>query len=159
MKGETSIRFSVLDRLIGAARRGSPKDDVDQYMDCVLRDLEDLFNTRRTSDSDDIDDEYLENSIYAFGIPDFATLNAASADSEAYLRSLVEEAIKRFEPRLSNVDVEVLGEIRAYLPREVKLLIRGHLTIEEDRHPVIFDTVLDVVNGELQVLPHGSANG
>lgn len=48
-----------------------------------------------------------DGSVLEYGVPDFSSLSAQSADDMTHLQSALRIAIERYEPRLANVTVEL----------------------------------------------------
>ena len=89
------------------------------------------------------------NSVAAFGLPDFTTLSIDSADDQKFIKREIEEAVRRFEQRLEGVVVS----IEPVLPTErvLRFRIDARLKIDPAPEPITFDTVLQLGSGEYQV--------
>ncbi len=99
---------SILDRLIDPEAEGTSWRrgyTVEQMIDSVRRDLEDLLNSHQTVDHLPDDLAEVRNSIVAFGLPDLVSTQSTKALAQARVCSAIEEAITRFEPRLTSVRV------------------------------------------------------
>src|SRR4051794_16562046 len=113
------LLVSVLDRLIdqkpvivAGAQVGHPNNQLSRLKEDVKRDLEWLLNTRQ-SDTERPDDlHHLDQSLLAYGVPDFTTFCLSNGHDRDRLRRSMEIAIGRFEPRLTGV-VVTLSESRA----------------------------------------------
>lgn len=153
---ERTVRSSFLDRLIDyEPRRSSDRtlsweESVRQFKVSVLRDLEWLLNTRRSVEPGRELTPEVTNSIYNYGLPDIGSMGAASSETRKRLVRGVEELIRMFEPRLSNVRASLKEEAGGGTP-ELHILI--HATLEMDPSPeqVAFDTVIDVSTGRFSV--------
>jgi type VI secretion system lysozyme-like protein len=105
---------SVLDRLIDQEpdRKSEPPKSRSQVLRelklSVRRDLENLLNTRWRCVAWPPDLKQLELSLVNYGIPDFTGANMGAASDRESLRRIVEEVIRRFEPRFKTVRVEIL---------------------------------------------------
>jgi type VI secretion system protein ImpF len=110
---EQDFAPSIWDRLMAASETPSHANantrmPLDQYKASILRDLEDLLNTRVG-----IPGEWFagfpacRKSILNFGLTDFADLCLTSDDDRKTICRSLREAIHRFEPRLTNVKAEV----------------------------------------------------
>src|SRR5262245_14948088 len=108
------ILLSVLDRLISGNQLelDNRAESVRKHKDAVRRDLEWLLNTRQNADVDPSSRSEVNKSVYAYGLPDFSALSLSSGQDQLKLLKSVQEAIKVFEPRLSNVQVIPLTEER-----------------------------------------------
>ncbi|MGD8360020.1 MAG: type VI secretion system baseplate subunit TssE [Gemmatimonadota bacterium] len=169
---EDLVRQSVLDRLMGTdliraggGDKGRParswEESVKLLERNVLRDLEQLLNTRQVSEPAEAPFDHLADSLYNYGLLDFASLSADAAGTADQIRRLIQEAIERFEPRLT--DVEVVdpdeGEQRpkeATLRRRVRFRVEATLRTDPDPERVEFDTVLETTSKrfEVSVEPH-----
>ncbi len=155
---EPTVRASVLDRLIDhdprTTREPEPTraESVARYRAAVLRDLEWLLNTRRTIRVAERTHPEVRASVYHYGVPDVTSLSADSTDSRQYLLRQVDEAIRLFEPRLTDVQVE-LGEDEdgASKRRAVRLRIEATLLMDPDPERIVFDTVLETSSGAFSV--------
>jgi type VI secretion system protein ImpF len=146
----------VLDRLIDDEPRLaedpaiSLNESIRRYKVSVLRDLEWLLNTRRTPVPVPEIHAEVANSAFVFGIPDITSL---SGDSEAGRKQVlrdIEEAIRIFEPRLTGVRVSHVEDVEG-ARRQVRFAIEGVLRMEPNPERVVFDSMLDLANGEIAV--------
>lgn len=149
-----TVRLSVLDRLLGdddAGGAGTPwARSVARYRASVLRDLEWLLNTRQSADPAPPSHPGVQASVHQFGLPDLSSMAAGSHEVRRQLQRQVEEAIQRFEPRLSRVRV-VSAEDASGGGRELRFVVEGLLQMEPEPERVAFDTVLEVSSGTFQV--------
>ncbi len=156
---EPSIKHSVLDRLVGADRRwdGNRPSTWVQNLELVkrslLRDLQWILNSRQTSEPVEEPYDLLRDSAFNFGLPDITSLPSDSSETPARLRRYIEEAIERFEPRLTGVRVTVQEKADSK-DRRVQFLIEADLKLEPDPERVEFDTVLEVSSGKFAVTSH-----
>ncbi len=154
--GEQTARPSVLDRLIdydpnlGEDPSITLAESVRRYKASVLRDLEWLLNTRRTITR--VPDTWSEvkQSAFVFGLPDVTSMSGDSNVSRRQLLRDIEEAIRIFEPRLSGVRVSHVEE-KEGAQRRVRFAIEGLLKMEPNPERVLFDTVLDLASGQIDV--------
>jgi type VI secretion system protein ImpF len=146
---------SVLDRLIdhepGVSREPVQNRlaDYRQLMAAVRRDLENLLNTKNFVSSLAEDYRELQNSLFTYGLPDFTSQSLRSSSVRARIRRDVETAIRRFEPRLSNV--LVVSEKGTKEERSLGFRITGLLMVDPMPEPVTFDTSFDINRGEYTV--------
>src|SRR4051812_27907091 len=138
---------SVLDRLIDHEPRISTEPPVGrsrvlaQFKDAVKRDLEWLLNSKQ-SPGPPPRLPHLEASLLTFGLPDFTARGLASPRDQERLRTAIEDAIRRFEPRLTAVVVTTVGGRE--LDRTIRFRIDAMLRVEPDPEPVTFDSVLEL---------------
>lgn len=152
---EIRINPSVLDRLLddrpdlSREPAASRQTSLRLLKQAVKRDLEWLLNTRR--DPGAAPEELVEvgRSLAAFGLPDFTTTNVKNPADRDALRQAVEDAVRVFEPRLQDVEValETVGDV----DRSMRFRIEARLRVEPAPEPVVFDTMLQLTNGEFVV--------
>jgi type VI secretion system protein ImpF len=140
-------QLSVLDRLLDERpdetreRPLTPAQTMTRLREAVRRDLEALLNTReRCRGWPDILEE-IDDSVVAYGLPDFSVLSLQGRWREN-LRRRVLETIRRFEPRLSQIDVrfEEQGE---GLERVARFRIEALMHADPAPEPVAFNTQID----------------
>jgi type VI secretion system protein ImpF len=147
---------SVLDRLLDDEpenARESPKSRhqvLRELKQSVRRDLENLLNTRWRCVRFPPDLDHLEESLVNYGIPDFTGANFGSAESREQLRQIVEQVIRRFEPRFKTVRVQLLPNADR-TDRRLRLRIDALLYAEPAPEPVVFDSQLEPVSGDFDV--------
>ena len=115
----------------------------------VVRDLENLLNSRRSIAALPAEFRELQNSVATYGLKDFTALSADSTTVQNAILKDVEKAIARFEPRLKNV--KVMLETGDQKERKLSFHISGMLVVDPIREPVAFDTFFDPVRKEYVV--------
>jgi len=154
---DSDIRItpSIVDRLldyepnVSSEAAKSRSQGLNELKKSIRRDLEWLLNTRHTADKVPEDLEQVNKSIAIYGLPDFTGKSSKSIDDRKDLIRSIENALRIFEPRFMNLKV-VLEESNS-LERGVKFRIQATLRIEPTPEPVVFDTVLQMGNGEFKV--------
>ncbi len=152
MKSGQNIRASILDRLVdmepGVSREPLQQRlfDITRIKVMVVRDLENLLNTRRQILPVPASYKEINNSVFMYGIGDFTAENPRSRSVKRRLRQDIEKTISRFEPRLKNVTVRLEEDIEA--GRNIRFRISGTLVVESETEPVSFDTYFDTNRGE-----------
>lgn len=147
-----NLRASILDRLIDHEpaifheRVQYCLVSIGQIMDSVIRDLENLLNTRRQILILPVEYSQVNDSLFVYGLQDFTSKNPGSPFVKQRLRQDIEKTISRFEPRLKNVSVHL--ETTAQNKRNLRFRIKGLLVVEPVAEPVTFDTYFDVNKGE-----------
>jgi type VI secretion system protein ImpF len=127
---------SVLDRLLGDCGVWT----IDSAKAAVKRDLEWLLNSRRMVSKHPSSREPLGQSLVTYGLPDLASFCPGTTADQEPLRLAIQEAIKRFEPRLARVRVRLEPGLTA--DRSVRFRIDALLRVEPEPEPVAFDSVL-----------------
>ena len=152
---EVRVTNSVLDRLldyepeISREALASRSKSLRELKQSVRRDLEWLLNTRQIAGGVPADLKETNNSVAAFGLPDFTHLSIDSGGDQKLIKREVEEAVRRFEPRLENVVVSI--ETTRSTERMLHFRIDAHLRIDPAPEPITFDTMLQLGNGEYVV--------
>jgi type VI secretion system protein ImpF len=149
-----NAQASILDRLLdqdpgGTSEPVQKRLSVREIKNAVIRDLENLLNTRRQILVPSPEYHEVHNSLYMYGLQDFTMKNPASTMVKQKLRQVIERTISRFEPRLKNVTVQI--EASGQNERDLRFRITAILVIEPITEPVIFDTYFDVSRGEYKI--------
>lgn len=154
---EPTAKPSLLDRLVDLAPR-EPADraltrdeSVRAYRNSVLRDLEWLLNTRRTTV--DVPDAFpnVQRSTFFYGLPDISSMSADSREVRQGLIRGIERTIQHFEPRLSDVRVSLMPDQDR--DQQIRFVIEGILDVDPDPEPVVFDSIIDISSGDISVRP------
>ena len=147
---------SVLDRLLDdhpERRQELPKARHQVLRDLkqsVRRDLENLLNTRWRCVSWPPNLDELDVSLVNYGIPDFTGVNMASPGERERLRHLIEQIVRKFEPRFKTVKVQMLAN-RDEADRTMRFRIDAMLYAEPAPEPVIFDSELEPLSSNFSV--------
>jgi type VI secretion system protein ImpF len=153
--GNQRLLASVFDRLIEIKpnEEATPQNpqslSLSELQSNVFRDLQAMLNSRQGLAEPLEEGAELRQSVIAFGLPDISNVNPDSLEQQATIRSAVEESIRLFEPRLSNVTVTTEGASQS--DRSLRLKVRANLKIEPNPVPVEFDTVIESGTGEWKV--------
>lgn len=155
MKEGQQLTASLLDRLIDLEPR-VPNEPVQyrlqrigQIKASVIRDLENLLNTRKNILQPPSAYREVNTSLFVYGLSDFSAENPKSPAIRQKLRLELEKTIARFEPRLRNpaVRVETQGEDK----RRLRFRISATLVVDPVSEPVSFDTYFDVNRSEYRI--------
>lgn len=98
----------LFDRLASAPSehaRAAHLETMESLQDSIGRELRRLFNTRSPLSAA----EYAQGNgtVLEYGIPDFSALSAQNAADLQQLSATLRQAVQRYEPRLSDVTVQV----------------------------------------------------
>ena len=151
-ENQQNIQASILDRLIdlepGVSREPvqSRLLTIGRAKASVVRDLENLLNTKRSVLAPPAAYREVNNSVFVYGLQDFTSQNPRSPMVRQQLRQQIEKIISRFEPRLKNVKVNL--EMAAQNERNLRFRITALLVADPVTEPVTFDTYFDVSRGE-----------
>lgn len=146
------LQLSVFDRLMSdlySGAIGEAADDVQVVRRAVLRDVENLLNTRRCIIEPPESYRYVKNSLYTYGIEDFVAKNPKSPQVRQALRRTIQETVTRFEPRLQDVSVDFKPEDGN--SQTLCFSVRATLHAEPVREPIYFDTWFSASRGEYKI--------
>jgi type VI secretion system protein ImpF len=152
---EGPVTLSVLDRLIDQEpeRKQEPPlsraQSLRELRAALRRDLEWLFNSRRTIQDPPESMREVERSVYNYGIPDTTILYLRSVKDQEFLAKAIKTAISFFEPRLLAVKVTI--EPSTEEVHGIHFSIEGLLRMDPAPEPVFFDTLLEPSKGEYKV--------
>jgi type VI secretion system protein ImpF len=155
MNEQLNLTASVLDRLLDSdplENPGSGQHPVitkRQIMDSVIRDVENLLNTRCSPVELTGQQKHLENSLVKYGLQDFTAENPKSGIARQKLCNEIQKTLSFFEPRLKQVMVRV--EKSSHTDRQVVFRISGVLIVKPLSEQVSFDTYLDLNRGHYNV--------
>jgi type VI secretion system protein ImpF len=121
----------------------------------VRRDIEALLNARRRWRSWPEGYDELALSPVGYGITDFAAGVFNDPAQRDRLRAQIEETIRRFEPRLTQVHVVLIDSDNTLDPT-LRLRIEALLRTEPAPEPITFDTLVDPATAEVQVKPNSA---
>jgi type VI secretion system protein ImpF len=155
-----AVTLSVLDRLIDDdllldEKQLTRSESVRKLRDAVRRDLEWLLNSRQPVDPAP-EGSQLEDSVFMYGLPDFSAMTVKSSVDRQRLCKSIQAAVCRFEPRLSNIRVNLVASNEDLMPR-LRFVIEGQLRLDPNPEQVSFDTVLELSSGEYKVRGEASA--
>ena len=146
---------SILDRLIDPESAGTAimtGYSAQKMFDAVLRDLEDLLNTRRTEGVIPKEFDEVQTSIVGYGLPDISSVHATDSGSRQTIAKAIERVIRQYEPRLQAIHVELLNPEDDPIRQSVKFRVDAQLSV--DPFPdIAFDTVLEMGTGQYKVAP------
>lgn len=151
---EPTVRLSVLDRLLddGSLEAGTSTwlGSVEALKASLVRDLEWLLNSRRIVEPAPAEYPEVRNSVYHYGIPDISSRSADSLTEQQGLSRDIEECVRIFEPRLTDVRVVVRPSTEKGA-RLARFVIEAMLRMEPNPERVVFDTVLETPTGKFSV--------
>jgi len=147
-----NLQASLLDRLIDLEPTVSHESvqhrllSVGQAKAAVIRDLENILNTKRSILLPPSAYEEVSRSLFVYGLSDFTSENPRNPSVRQQLRMDIEKTISLFEPRLRRVTVRL--ETPTGNERSLRFRITGLLVVEPVSEPVTFDTYFDANRGE-----------
>ena len=153
---ERTVQPSLLDRLTDLEPK-MPSDSLQTreqseraFRAAVQRDVEALLNTRRTIEPAPDECPQVHASVYEYGLLDTTTIAVSTSDGRDALVAALEDAVSRFEPRLVDARVRLVDGGTMALP-ELHFQIEATLMMDPSPEQVMFDTVLEISNGEYDV--------
>ena len=152
---EGLTRLSLLDRLLDddpSVSEEVPLNKVQRArkaQEAIRRDLQDLLNTRYRCLAWPPQLDQLEGSLVNYGIPDFTAAGLDVASDEETMLSAVEDSIKTYEPRLTDVRVTSAGG--GHYDRILRFRIQATLLLENERLPLDYKTRMESSTGKFEV--------
>lgn len=146
------IQLSVFNRLCRADEPGmigGQMNDIDIVRRSVLRDVENLLNTRRKVVIPTAGYHHLKNSIYLYGLKDFVAQNPKNPQVRKALKQNIEQTIAKFEPRLLNLSVDLNQDMGN--EHHICFSVRAMLYADPVQEPIYFDTWFSVNRGEYRI--------
>lgn len=146
------IQLSVFDRLESMTEPGvlgGRASDIQIVRSSVLRDVENLLNTRRSIIDPPENFQYLNESMFVYGLEDFVAQNPKNPDVRKALKKSIQATIRKFEPRLKNVSVEFNEEEGN--DQNLCFTVMATLYADPIHEPIFFDTWFSVNRGEYKI--------
>lgn len=157
---DRAVQQSLLDRLTDELPRESSDRTTNRdssarsFRASVQRDVEWLLNTRRTVVQTTDDHPQVAQSVHQFGLPDVTGFYLSAVSSRERLSEAILDTIRRFEPRLANVQVKLNDLNDGHVP-QVRFSISATLLMDPSPEQILFDTVLQVATGVYEVGEEG----
>jgi type VI secretion system protein ImpF len=149
-----NLQTSILDKLIDNEPQNSSESVASRMVSLrdieasVIRDIENLLNTRRTIHIPSAILNEVNKSLYMYGLRDFTAENPSSSLVVQKLRREISQTLALFEPRLKGVVVHIKKSGNG---RDLHFRIAGTLVINPISEPVIFDIHLDPNRGDYRI--------
>jgi len=121
--------------------------DRDGLRESVRRELARLLNTRCPTPTHLIGGQ--DRSVVNYGIPDFSSMSPTNTEDQKRLATIISQTITAFEPRLTQVKVNV----ERYMESEHALFVRidAMLIVRSITEPVSFKVYLHTSSGALTI--------
>lgn len=143
---------SIVDRLIDPESGGTAWGQgysLQQMIEVVRRDLEELLNTRQSSQGIPKLYAAVHDSIVGYGLPDMAHVNASTAGDRGDIGRIIETIVARHEPRLRDVRAS-LSQGSGTNDKAVVFQIEARLNVDPSPE-VGFETVLELMTGHTTI--------
>jgi type VI secretion system lysozyme-like protein len=116
-----------------------------ELIDSIQIEVSRILNTRLTAKNKDYD-ELTQDPLnfglpFLFGFPDFQSFDGTNTVQWKRIAFICQQAISKFEPRLSDVKVKVNSFNK--LTQALEIYITGHIILEKLRETVHFPVILD----------------
>lgn len=121
----------------------------------VRRDLEILLNTRPCHLAIPAGLDELHSSLIGYGLPELPTQQMGSPSQQETFRQRLEAIIRRFEPRLRELSVEIVEPEQALADRTLRFRIQAVLHVAASTEIVVYDTFVDPVAAAI-AFAHGA---
>jgi type VI secretion system protein ImpF len=118
-----------------------------ELIQSIQREVERILNTRRAGKKSQAEDlltnDDVNNSLpEMFGLPDFSQYDATNSGDWIPICRVCERTIQKFEPRLTNVQVSIVGFNS--LKQSLSINIQADLSLKEFQGEVTFPAVLSM---------------
>lgn len=155
---ESELTLPILDSLIDTKEQHSSQSygfKLRQIKESLRRDLINLFNCRESPCTPARHHIHLQSSLLNYGLPDLMSINLNSKAESAALCQAIEDAVTRFEPRISSVKVTVKG-LPDPLEPEFYFRIEVVLNVAIAEELIVFDSALNPITSDVNVTeaPH-----
>jgi len=150
------LRATILDRLIDESpdqNRDSEKQGhqlMDEIRSGVRRDLEQLLNTRYRAISPPPHCHELDKSLVNYGLPDLNTFNFVSGSSREQFCAMVEDHIKKFEPRFKSVNVSI-PDGESLMGDSLNFRIEAIMYADPAPEEIVFDSSLEPITNIVRI--------
>ncbi|WP_419897442.1 type VI secretion system baseplate subunit TssE [Roseomonas sp. USHLN139] len=153
------IHLPLLDRLLDADP-AAPADPtptqpmaIEAMRQAVRRDVEALLNARRRRRPLPAGLTELAVSPLGYGVPDPTAGSFTTEEARLALAREVEVSLRRFEPRLAGVTVQIDDRQRDQLDRVLRLRVEAVLRTDPAPEQIAFETVLRPATLDVTVRP------
>jgi type VI secretion system protein ImpF len=148
--------LSVLDRLIDEEPGGPPEPPMAHSQAvrilraAISRDIELLLNARLRPVAPAPEYEELAVSLLNYGLPDLNSVQFGSLDGRRQMRTIIEQTLRRFEPRLRRPEVTILDNTDP-LDRTLRFRIEGFLDAQPAPITAIFDSRFEPLTRTVEI--------
>ncbi|KLV03737.1 lysozyme [Photobacterium aquae] len=148
MKASQALVPSLLDRLLDDAPENMANTNRPftwrDMRHSVRRDLENLLNAKVHWHVWSKYYPELNCSLFSYGLPDFSAMPLSSLDGRQALCHIIEDTIRKFEPRFADVAVTVVGDDEP-VDRILRLRIHALFHATPEAEEVTFDSEIEPI--------------
>ena len=150
------LRASILDRLIDERPDQEKESEkqrhqlMNEIRDGVRRDLEQLLNTRFRAMSPPQHCHELDKSLVNYGLRDLNTFNFVSGSSREQFCTIVEDHIKKFEPRFKSVNVSIPDD-ESLMGDSLNFRIEAIMYADPAPEEIVFDSSLEPITNIVHI--------
>jgi type VI secretion system protein ImpF len=138
--------MSVLDRLLEDGNEGPRARlagaSLARVRAAVRRDLENLLNSKRPWPVWPTEWSELDRSLASYGVPDYSGMVFGGERAQHDLRGQLSQIIERFEPRLQQVEIELLSK-RGDISRRLRFKVKAVLRMEPYAERVTYESEVE----------------
>ena len=151
-KAEVLIAQSLIDRLTMRAEQWpeTRAASISLYRKSLKRDIEWLLNTRQPVIQELDSYPATAASILNFGLPDIRSFDGSKGKENNALTNALEKCLRTFEPRIHQP--RVFLDRTDLQSRSLRFQIEGRIIYEDMNEEIKFDTVLELISGEYEVM-------
>ncbi|MDG3005787.1 type VI secretion system baseplate subunit TssE [Paludisphaera mucosa] len=144
-------RLTNPDLLVGESSDATATSRLDRLRREVLAHVEWILNARCCVGAAIEGSEILRSSLVGYGLPDISGLRTGDPRDRGQLERMIEDVIRRFEPRLKDVRVEFNAAARDAASTTLNYRVSAVIKVKPIAQPILFDTVLELGGRAFQV--------
>lgn len=133
----------------------SGKVSTTKYISLVQHDLMTLLNYKRTFNHSANQLLHLQDSLFYYGLPDISHYNPLSEVDRCQVKSLLQDAITKFEKRLDHVRVSETSDVTENINTHMYFQISANLLIphQAEMVAVLFDSSIQMATETVVISP------
>ena len=142
-----AVLGAALENVLGGARPFDPAQIVDlAAVEQAAEVPAQALDPRRIAEPAPARYPEVNASVYHFGLPDVSSRSADSIETQQQLAGDIEECLRIFEPRLTQVRVSIREAVEEE-GRLARFVVEALLRMDPEPQRVVFDTVLETPTG------------
>ncbi|GDY25306.1 MULTISPECIES: type VI secretion system baseplate subunit TssE [unclassified Agarivorans] len=154
---QPALQLSLLDRLSNTLDEDINSTNVysnygrQAYRRSIRRDLEALLNAKLHWHTWPEWYGELDLSLFSYGLPDFSSMPLSSQDGRDKLCQIVEQTIRKFEPRFIDLSVTTVSEEQP-LDRVMRLRIHALCHADPEPEEMTFDSEVEPLSLGIKIV-------